>query len=286
MARRVGVGQQRLVAVVLGAVPAGEADHDGERAGVDRGRIALRVEADEIGLGQHRIALVLAARRAAVGEEVLDRGSDVRRRERLAGDQRSLQTEHHRASELAHQRRVGREALVAAAPAIVLRGRERGGEGPFDAGGGDLGRRRLADAADQRGIAGRAEADVVRKDGRAGDVVVAVDAVHAEDDRDRHAARARPERGVAIRLDQRRPLRGRGALVAVGAGIAAREDRAERVALEVGGRHRADVALDHLADLLLDGHAREQRGDARLGRGVGDRGGAVRARPGVGMGDR
>jgi hypothetical protein len=37
--------------------------------------------------------------------------------------------------------------------------------------------------------------------------------------------------------------------------------------LQIGRRDRADIALDHLADLLRQRHALEQRGDPRFGGG-------------------
>src|SRR3546814_10681858 len=50
-----------------------------------------------------------------------------------------------------------------------------------------------------------------------------------------------------------------------------------RPGFEVLGRDRADVGLDQLADLLLDRHLLDQRVDARLGRGVGNGGRALRS---------
>ncbi len=80
------VGQQRTVAVVLDAVPAREADHDGERAGVDRRPVALRVPGDQLGLADPRVALVLAFERAAIGEEMLGRRDHMVVGDRPAGN--------------------------------------------------------------------------------------------------------------------------------------------------------------------------------------------------------
>jgi hypothetical protein len=65
----------------------------------------------------------------------------------------------------------------------------------------------------------------------------------------------------------RAPLGPAGAFVAIRAAVATSQDRAERIALQIGRRDRADIALDHLADLLRQRHALEQRGDPRFGGG-------------------
>ena len=239
------------------------------------------MRADQFGLGNLRVALILAVAGAAVGEEMLGGGGDMEQAEGLAGLQAALQALDHCGGIGFHQRGIGGIAFIAAAPAQVLRHGERRGEGPFDARPGDFRRRRPADAADEIGIMGRAKADIVREDGGARHIAVPVHGVHAEEDGD---ARPGLERGGAIVLDQLRPGGRIRAFVAIGAAIAAREDGAEWIAGKVGGRHGTDVALHHLADLLFDGHAGKQGGDRLFGRGVGDGGRAARCGPGGGMG--
>src|SRR5690606_14301739 len=110
--------------------------------------------------------------RAAVGEEMLGRARDAAGLERPARLDRPLQAKGQGTGVAPGDLRVLAEALVAAAPAVVARHREGGAEGPVGAGDGHLKRGRLADASDQVGIARGAEADVVREDGGADDVVV------------------------------------------------------------------------------------------------------------------
>src|SRR3546814_8881876 len=73
------VGQQPLVALNLDPVPARKARHHGQRAGVDRGGIALRMLGDQLFLADLRIALILALERTAVGKEMLGGRRDMRR---------------------------------------------------------------------------------------------------------------------------------------------------------------------------------------------------------------
>ena len=273
------VGEQPLIAVMLDTLPAREARHHGQRAGVDRGGVAHRVFRDQFLFVDLGIALVLALERPAVGEEMLGGCRDMARVDRLSRDQRPLQPEHPRLGIVGDQLRVGRIAFIAPSPTQILRHRERRSEGPLDPAPRDFGRGNRADALDQLGIARGAEPDIVREQSRAGDIVVTVDRIDAEDDRDRNAIRLRTQGHGTKIADQLRPVSRGRTFIAVRPAVPAGEDRAERVGFEVLGRDRADVGLDELADLLLDRHFRDQRIDARFGFGVGDRGGAFRCGP-------
>src|SRR3546814_4043519 len=79
------VGQQSLVAVGLDSVPARETGHNGQRAGVDRGRIALRMLGDQFILADLRVALILALEGAAVGEIMFGGRRDMRGPDRQIG---------------------------------------------------------------------------------------------------------------------------------------------------------------------------------------------------------
>ncbi len=122
------------------------------------------------------IALVLAAS-AAVTEEMLDRGEDVAVVEERRAALQPLQPLDHRLAQRGDQSRILRVTFIGPTPTRVGRDGDGGGEGPVDPGDRDLGRGRLANAADQFGIAGRAEPDIVREERRARDIVVTVDRV-------------------------------------------------------------------------------------------------------------
>ena len=181
---------------------------------------------------------------------------------------RALDALDHLAGIGGDDRRVFGIAFVGAAPAVVLHHRDGRREAPVDAGrrglcGGDR-----ADLLDQRWIAHRAKADVMREQRRADDIVGAVDRVGAPDHRHHRTTVRALDRGVVEGVEQLEPFRRGGEFVAVGRRIAAVEDRAELVRLEILGRDAGDVDLDELADLVLDAHLGEDRGDARLDLGV------------------
>ncbi len=192
----------------------------------------------------------------------------------------SLQPAHRRLAHLSHQLRVLGEALVRAPPPLVAGDGHAGGERPVDGGGPHLLRGEAPDLFDQGGVAGGAQADVVREDDRPQHVVVAMHRVHAVEERDPQARL----RGVGlIALDHLGPV-----LEAVRPGIRvpAGQDRAQEVGLDVPflGQELL-VGLRHLAELLFEGHRPEEGPDrAVLGGEVLGRGG-LRARRGQGEGD-
>ena len=208
------------------------------------------------------------------------------RGQRLPGAKFALQAEGHRSGVGGGDLRILGVAFVAAAPTHVARHRQGRAEGPVGAGDGHLLGGGLADPPDQVGVARGAQADVVRIEGGADDVVVAVHRVDAEQDGDRGVARSGLGGDGAEGPGQLDPFLRRRPIVAIGAGVAAGQDGAERIAPQVVRGDRADVALDGLADLLLQAHARHQGGDVGLGARVGDGDGTGRLGPQVRMGDR
>ena len=76
------------------------------------------------------------------------------------------------------------EALVGAAPPLVAGDRDARGEGPADSRAGQLQGRDPAGLLDERRVARRPQADVVREDDRPVHVVVPVNRVDPVDDRD------------------------------------------------------------------------------------------------------
>ena len=219
-------------------------------------------------LGDLRVALVDAVMGAAVGEEVLGRGDDLVARQQVRLIGRTLQPANHGPDIGRDKLGVGRIALVRTAPAIVLRHRHRRRESPFLSGDAHFLRGRGADLLDQRRVAHRAEADVVGKDRRADDVGMAVDRVDTPDDGDADAALRCIDGGEIERVGCFQPLRRRGEIIAVGAAVAAHEDRSEVILVHVLRLHAAQVRLDQLANLLLQRHPPEQAGDLRLDRRV------------------
>ena len=262
------VGDQRLVAGHLHPVPAGERDHHHLHASPDRRRVAGRMH-----VAQHRFAdlgvtLVLAIFRAAIADEMLGGGDDVVGIEVVRRAEPAFQALDHGAGVLRHQRRVLRITFVGATPAPVLRHREGGRESPVDAAGAQLPRGDLADRVDQLRIARGAQAHVLREQRAADQVVVAVHRVDAEQHRDRQAPARGIHRRAVERIGQLLPLRGRTVLLAVRPGVAAGQDRAEAVGAHVVRGHVLDVGLDHLPNLVLHRHFRQQPPDPGLERGV------------------
>ncbi len=250
------------------AVEAVERGHHRLRAGGDRRYVAGGVDVAQLRFIDRGIALVLAVVGAAIAEEVLDRGHHVVVVEEVRRAGLALQALDEYAGVAGHQRRVFRIAFVGAAPAVVLRHRHGRREGPLHAGGAGLGGGDAGDLAQQFRVAGGAETDVVREQGGADHVALAVHGVDAPDDRDRLAAAAGIHRGFPERVGQRQPVLGRSVVLAAGVGAAAGQDRAEPVLAHVVRGDAGDVALHHLADLFLQRHRRHERVDAFLHRRV------------------
>ncbi len=111
----------------------------------------------------------------------------------------------------------------------------------------------------------------MRKQCRSNHVVVPVHGVYAEHQGD---PGARPRRGGCAELPGHLdPGHGRRSLVTARRGITAGQDRPEGIVSQVGGCDRADIGLNHLADLLFQRHPRQQGRDEgfRWGIGHGDR---------------
>ena len=216
------------------------------------------------------VAGIDALRRAAVAEEVLGGGKHAPITEVVRIALAPLQSLDQRCAHARDELRVFGIAFVGAAPAIVARHGDGGGEVPVDPGRLDLQRGGGADAADEVGVAGRTQADVVREDRRADDVGVAVDRIGAPDGGNGGlAAGERPGRSGPHLVGEAQPFGGGREFVAVGAAVAAVEVAAEAVALHVLGGEGIDLRLDELRDLALEAHARNQVGDARILGGLG-----------------
>ncbi len=264
--------QQRLVAVHFDAIDAGKGRHHSLDARCDGRSIACRMDILQFGFGRDRIALILAAG-AAIANEMLGRRDDLVRTKKAGRARRALQAFDHCACHRGDDFGVFRIALIGSAPTRIANDRQRWRKGPVDAGDGDLGRGRGADGANQRRIARRAEPDIVRKDCRADDVVVAVQRVDRPHRRDRAAAiGARRHCRVPIGVGEREPAFGGRALITPRSRIAAAQVTAEAVLRHVGDREAGGIGLDDLRDLLVERHARQDRlypCFAVVGRGLG-----------------
>ncbi len=281
------IGQVRLVTVHLLAIDAVEGRHHGLRARGDGRRVAGGVDAHQLGLADPGIALVLAIGGAAVTEKMLDRGDHMAAIQECRRADLALQALDHGSRIAGHH--LGRFgiALVGAPPAIVLRHRHGGRERPLHPGRTGLQRGDLADAAQQVRVAGGAQADVVREQGRADDVALPVHGIDAEKHRNRLAALRGIHRRLVERIGQRQPLRRRGVVAAARVGVAPGQDRAEPVLAQVIRGDAGNIALHQLAHLLLHRHAGHEVGDALLERGVlGQRPGHLRPRLRLRLGHR
>ncbi|MNV30982.1 hypothetical protein D3C71_1222710 [compost metagenome] len=217
---------------------------------------------DHRGLVDQRLALVAAVVGRAIADVVLGGRDHV-----TVIAEASLRALDVGLGECADHVRVGGVAFVGAAPAWIVRYRQGRREHPVDTrrahrvGGG------LADPLDQRGIAGRAQADVVREQRGAVDVVVAVHRIGAPDHRDRRACIG-GQRGRAVRIGQLQPLRHRGVLVHARPGAATIENRADVVLADLIRRDHLDLGLGHLTHLLRQRHLRHDLPHARLQCGI------------------
>ena len=216
---------------MLDAIPAGKAGHDGQRASIDRGRITLRMKRDQFRFGDPGIALIAAVGGAAIGQEVLGSRRDMLGGQRLAGASLPCKPSVIARGIARNQRGIGGIAFIAPAPAQILRDGQCRAQTSIRSRCQRFRRPSPRRSAGSGRIVRRAQSDVVRKDRCAGKVRMAVHGIDPE--QDRHA-RAGLARGGAEMLNQLAPLGGTGALIAIGSRIAAREDRSQRIAGQIG----------------------------------------------------
>ena len=253
-----------LAVVLAGSdvVPAVERRHDGLHAGLDGPVVALAVDVDHRGLRDRGVALVLAAVSGAIADEMLGSGDDI-----AVLVQHALHALDVRGGVLADQCRLRGIAFIRPAPARVLRDRDRRGKRPGHASGTRGLSRGFGDALDQFDVVRGTQADVVREDGRAVHVAVAMHGIGPPDHR--HGDLRIGRHGcVVISVRQLDPILHLGPLVHRRPGAAAIEHRADVVRAHFGGRDRLDFRLHHLADLLLQRHAGQDLGHARFHGGI------------------
>jgi hypothetical protein len=170
---------QISVTVQLLAVEAAERDHDRADAALDGLLERRQMDRAQLGLADPGIAPVDSAVGPAVCEIVL-RGGQHRRRTVQCRTLQAIDPGCHRG----HQFRCLAEGFIGSPPVVVTGHAQAGGEVPVDARAADLFGGGSGDVLDEARVSGGPEADVVREDGRALDVVVPVHGVDAVHDRD------------------------------------------------------------------------------------------------------
>jgi hypothetical protein len=210
------------------------------------------VDIPQIGLGRAIVGPVDAVLGTAVAEEMLAAGHHAMTAEEIRGTRITLETPNHLAGIGARDLGVLGPALVGTPPPIVTDNRHGRAEIPVEAGHRHLDRGHPPDLVDQPGVSGGAETDVLRKDGGAEYVGVAVNGVGSPDDRNRHTAVRGIHRRFPEGIGQRQPVVHRGPSLAIRLHAAAVEDRAETVLANILWFEMTDFALNHLSDLVLD----------------------------------
>jgi len=207
----------------------------------------------KLAVAQVRFGGVTAALGLGVSGEVLGAGEDRVLRQRLAGLGTALIALDHGGGHLTDEHGVLAEGLVHATPAGVARDAQHRGERPVHAGRGDFFGGGTAGRFDGLRVPAQRHAELGGEDRGAGPEGVAVDAVVADDEWD-------AETGLGVHgFDGARQVLGAG--VQDGADVLVHDELVEVAT--------AGVELHHLADLLFEGHAGEQVGDALGGGQVG-----------------
>ena len=258
------LGQQVVGRMHRLAVDRARVGHDRLAARVDPADEGRQVLVPQLALGERGVLTVTAAVRRRVTGEVLRRRGDP------LGQVVALEAAHRCGHEVARGERRLAERLVGAAPAQVAPDIGHRGEIPVNAGRAHVRCGRLSELAGQPGVVRRTEPELVREHRRAQHVVVPVHRVDPVDDRNAVRLAAQGEL-----LDVVRHLCPGTRRVLLRRGPSARQDRPRevlaqhvvqdhfvqrttvpRVTLNALERRRVD--LRHLADLLLERHARQE----------------------------
>ena len=250
------IGEQVLVAVQLDPVEVIERRHHHLRAGGDGRHVGCAVNIAQFRFAAAGAALIHAAGGAAFADKVLRRGQYFHRAAQRQRRGVPLQAANDAGAVFAGDFRTFGIALVGSAPAVVPHHRERGREGPVNSGGGNFGGGCLAYGLDQLPITRGPEPDVVRKDRCAEHVRMPMNGVRAP----HHGNAARGGGGFEECIGQRQPVAHACALVVAGRAAAAIEDRPEGVFGQFLRCHRRNLRLNHLRDLLPNGHAFQAAG--------------------------
>ena len=247
------VGQQPLVEGDRHAVDGFVSEHE-RAATLLRHAFERRQEPRfQLAVGQVRFGSVAAALRFGIAGEMLGAGQNRILGERLASFGAALIALDDGGGHLADKIRILAERLVHTAPTGVAGDAQHGGERPMHAGGGDLFGGGTARGLNLGRVEACCHAELGWEDGGAWPEGIAVDAVVADDQRNAEA-------GLRVHgLDRAGQVRGGGVQNRADVLV---DDQVIQIAA-------ASIKLHHLADLLFEGHASEQIGDALFGRQVG-----------------
>ena len=259
------IGKQHLVAMHLDAVDRIEAGHDRFDARIDRRGVGRGVDRLQRFNVPGDLALVDPLVGPAIAKEMLGGGNDVSGAETVGFALAPLQTFDKRCAKGGDDGGIFGIAFIGPAPAVVAGDGDGGREIPVDSGHLDLDGGRFADPADEIGVARRAQADVVRKDGRPHDIGVAVHRIGAPHGRDDgFFACQRLYRGEIHFVGKAQPLRSGGEFIAIGAAVSAIEIAAEAIAAHVVRSEGPDLRLDQLRNLAFEAHPSDEIGNARI----------------------
>ena len=142
-----------------------------------RREIALRMYIDQFLFSDTGITAVDSLERTAVTDEMLGSGKYV------LFTETPLQAMHHTSRILPYDIAIFRIGLVGPAPAVIPRDSHYRCKCPVEPGGGNFPCRDPAYPADQFGIAGSSETDIVGKDGRSPHIIVSMYRVSTPNDR-------------------------------------------------------------------------------------------------------
>ena len=104
----------------------------------------------------------------------------------------------------------------------------------------------------------------MRKQGRAGDIVVPVDGITSPSNRDDRQIAVRPDRGIVKAVGIGKPFSSGRPLFTTRRTIAAIQYRTEMVCIDVLRRNAAKVGLNHLPYFLLKRHSAQKVSDSRF----------------------
>ena len=222
------------------------------------------METPQLLLANYSVALVHPRIRPTVSDPVLGAGDDAVGAETRGLDAvtRVLQPLHDPVRVLRNERRILRVALVGAAPARIKRDGQGGRKRPVHARGQHFQCGDAPDPLDQVRVAGGAQPDVVREDRRPPHIAIPVDRVHAVQERDRQVVLVLLHRCRPIGVVHGHPVR---RTITARTRPAAAQHGADVKRLDLGRTDVHPLGLRHLPDLLVEGHAREQRFNACVG---------------------
>ncbi len=251
--------QQVAMAMDLEALPAVKGGHDRERPLLDGGKVPRAMDVTEHLFPVDVVALIDPRGGAPIANEMLGRGHHPSTAHPLRIAQIPLETAHETSRIVLYQRGIFSVALIGSAPEIVPDHRDGGSEIPVDSGGQELPGRGRGDGLQKIPVPRGPKADVMGKERRPKQIVMAMHRIHAPEHGDRRTASPGRQGRLVMRISERQPLRHGSMLVVTREGPATAEDRPQAVFLHLLWGYGADFRLNHLANLFSKGEGRQQR---------------------------